>query len=347
VRSIKVARPTINDLAQAAGVSVSTVNRVLAGTEQVRAPTVQLVKDAAERIGFYGLGSIRSQLMARRPRLRFGFLLHQSTRTWYKMLGAALAQAARDVEGCEIESQVLYADDLSPQNLAAKLTELGQTCRAVAVVAPVHPLITQAAEQLEEKHVPIFALISQLSATGSYNYLGLDNWKVGRTSAWAFHNMCRSPGKIGILVGNHRYRCQEMNESGFRSYFREHAAEFQLLEPILTFETAAVAEEMTEKLVQQHPDLKGLYISGGGISGALAALRTSGMAGKITVVGYELMDITRARLLDGTLTMVISHPLQRLAEATLAGMLRAAADGAGAGKQTVVLPFDIYTRENI
>jgi LacI family transcriptional regulator len=31
----------------------------------------------------------------------------------------------------------------------------------------------------------------------------LDNWKVGRTAAWAFDKIIRTPGKIGILVGNH------------------------------------------------------------------------------------------------------------------------------------------------
>jgi LacI family transcriptional regulator len=175
----------------------------------------------------------------------------------------------------------------------------------------------------------------------------LDNWKVGRTSAWAFHNICKQPGKIGILVGNHRYRCQEMNESGFRSYFREFASGFTLLEPLSTFETSAVAEEMTEKLIREHPDLIGLYISGGGISGALNALNSCKMAGRITAVGYELMDVTRAALLDGRLTMVIAHPLQKLAQETIHGMIRACETPSEAGRQTIVLPFDIYTRENI
>ncbi len=74
------------------------------------------------------------------------------------------------------------------------------------------------------------------------SYIGLDNWKVGRTSAWTFANICKAPGKIGILMGNPRYRNQEMNETGFRSYFREHAPDFTLLEPISTFESAAVAQ---------------------------------------------------------------------------------------------------------
>jgi LacI family transcriptional regulator len=55
----------------------------------------------------------------------------------------------------------------------------------------------------------------------------------------------------------------------------------------------------------------------------------------------------RAALLDGTLTMAIAHPLQRMAEATVSAMITATKMGIGAGNQTIVLPFDIYTRENL
>ena len=177
--------------------------------------------------------------------------------------------------------RIEFAQDLSPQYMSAKLRELGSECEAVGVVAAVHPLISQAVDDLKQRGVPVFALISQLSASGSVHYVGLDNWKVGRTSAWAIANICKAPGKLGILVGNHRYRCQEMNESGFRSYFREFAPEFSLLEPLSTYETSAVAQEMTEKLLREHPDLAGLYVAGGGITGAVEALRASGRANEI------------------------------------------------------------------
>jgi LacI family transcriptional regulator len=342
-----MARPTINDLAETAGVSVSTVNRVLAGAENVRAPTVQLVKDAAEKIGFYGLGAIRSQFNAKRPKYRFGFLLLQPSRTFYKMLASELEKRAQQIEDSDVDVTIAFAEDLSPQNFSAKLLELGKTCNAVGVVAAVHPLVSQAVETLEQSNVPVFALISQLSTTGSVNYVGPDNWKAGRTAGWAIANMCKSPGKIGILVGNHRYRCQEMNESGFRSFFREHAPEFALLEPLSTFETSAVAEEITEKLLSEHPDLKGLFIAGGGITGALSALRASGKATGIVTVCHQLMDNTRDALLDGTLSLLLNDPLDRLASETLNGMIRACKSPGDTGRQTTVLPFEIITRENI
>src|SRR6266508_544294 len=96
-------RPTIRDLAEAAGVSVSTVNRILAGDSNVRQVTMTRVRDAAVSIGFYGLGSIHGRVEAARPKYRIGFLLLQPHRVWYKMLAEALARAAEQAVGCEVD----------------------------------------------------------------------------------------------------------------------------------------------------------------------------------------------------------------------------------------------------
>ncbi|MDE2446901.1 MAG: LacI family DNA-binding transcriptional regulator [Alphaproteobacteria bacterium] len=342
-----MARAKISDVAKQAGLSISTVNRVLNEPEKVREETIKAVLQAAEAVGFYGLGTIKSQINTWRPKLRFGFLLLQPTRTFYKMLGAALQAAAEKVEGQRIEVSIIYAEDLSPESLANHLITLGENCDAIGVVAPVHPLITQAVEALAQRNIPVFALITQLSATGSVNYVGFDNWKVGRTAAWVFHKFTKGVGKIGILVGNHRFRCQEMNEAGFRSYFREYAPDTQVLEAISTFETASVAEEMTEKLIHQHSDLSALYVAGGGISGALRALRSTGKAGHVHCIGYQMMESTRQGLLDGSLTLAISYQLEAFAEVTITGMINAQKAGKDATPQTHILPFEIYSRENI
>ncbi len=60
---------------------------------------------------------------------------------------------------------------------------------------------------------------------------------------WIIANMAKRPGKIGIIVGTHRYLCQETAEISFRSYFREHATEFRLLEPLVNLEDARIAHE--------------------------------------------------------------------------------------------------------
>lgn len=345
----KMTRPTIPDLAKAAGVSVATVNRVLAGAGNVRPATQALVQEAAERIGFYGLGAIQAKVSASRPRYRFGFLLLQPHRQFYQNCAAAIRDAAASIaeSGIDVEVRIEFLEDLSPQNTAARALELGERCDSVCITSAVHPVVTQAVEALQGRGLPVFALIAQLSAAGLVHYVGLDNWKVGRTSAWAIEGLCKRPGKIGILMGNPRYRNQEMNESGFRSYFREHGRDFTLLEPLSTHESSAVAEEMTEKLLSRHPDLTSLFVSGGGITGAMRALRASGRASELVVVGYDLMDSTRAGLLDGTLKVVIAHPLRQLAEELVRGMVRATRSPNDGVNHSRIVPFQIYTRENL
>lgn len=340
-------RATIKDVAERAGLSVATVNRVLHDPDKVRRETRESVLAAAEALGFYATGSIRHGLLTTRPRVRIGILLLQRHRVLYRSLAQALEAAARAVRSHEVVLRIHHLDELSPAHVAQQLDALAETASLIGVVAAEHPTVAAAIEALAERSIRVFALISQLTARCGVGYVGLDAWKVGRTAGWLFHHLCRAPGPIGILVGNHRYRCQETNESGFRSYFREHGRGFDLLEARATFETASIAQDVTERLLEQNPTLAGLYVSGGGISGVVAALRASGRARDIVTLGYDLTDVTRAALLDGTINVLISHPLERLARETIAAMLRASDGGPDYPPEQLSLPFDIVTPENL
>ncbi|EPX83206.1 transcriptional regulator, LacI family [Rubellimicrobium thermophilum DSM 16684] len=340
-------RPTLPDLARAAGVSLSTVNRVLHDPAAVRPVTRERVLAAAEAIGFYGLGTIRHGMQAAQPHYRLGILLLQNRRRFYRRLGEALTAEAARWREARIDLDLVFLEDLTPEHVAERLRELACRCESIALVSAQHPVIAQAIDDVGARDVPVTGLITPLTATAAVSFVGLDNWKVGRTAAWAFHHMLPRPGKIGILLGSHRYRNQELNEAGFRSYFREHDPRFVLLDPLSTYEEAAVAREHVETLLRTHPDLSGLFLSGGGITGALAALAAIPRREGFVVVGYELFDDTRAALLDGRLTMVLSHPVEAMARETLATLIRTRLAGPGAGAQSVTLNFDIHTAENI
>jgi len=340
-------RPTIKDLAEEAGVSVSTVNGVLADASSVRKPTRERVRHAAERIGFYGLGTIDHSIRESAGSHRIGILLQQGHRSFYRDLGQVLTKAAEEFQDGRVELVLEFLDDLSPNNVAERLVAIAQDCEAVALVAAEHPLVSEAIDTVLRDGKPVAGLVAPLSARGNVGYVGLDHWKVGRTAAWAFDRMCKTPGEIGILVGNHRYRNQDLNESGFRSYFREHNSGFTLLEPRSTYESAAAAREMTEELFRDHPNMCGLFISGGGITGALAALRDLSPGKDFVSVGYELIDVTRAALIDNVLTMAICHPMEALAREAIASLVRAKRTGPNKGALSATLNFEIYTSENV
>lgn len=337
-------RATIDDLAARSGVSVSTIDRIMNGRDKVRAETVARVLAAAEDLQFYGLPTLRERLNLTRPKARLGFLLQQSNRTFYQMIAEALRQAA--AESAEpLDVVIEHMDDLSPEAVSDAIQRLGGQVQALAVVSAEHARISHAIEALSSRGVSTYGLISELSAACDVGYVGLDNWKVGRTAAWAMTRFCRQPGRVGMLVGNNRYRCQEMNESGFRSYCREHATGFTLLEPLQSFEDRYIAREVTEQFLQREPALVGFYVAGGGVIGAMEALRASGRKDDIVTIGHELTEHRRIGIMDGVLSMVLSLPIPRLASEAVAQMLRDIQQGTAPGKR--ILNFDVYGPENI
>ena len=340
-------RPTVQDLSKAAGVGLSTIDRVLNGRGRVRQGTAQRVLEAAEKIGFYAEGSIRARIAARRPTCNLGFLLLEKNNRFYDNLAHELRAAAAAFEPAKVTVDIEFITDLSPDSVAAKIVAIGKRSHVVGIVATQHPATARAIEHLRERGVPTFGLISEISAQCSVGYVGSDNWKVGRMAGWAISKICRRPGKLAIFVGNHRYRCQEVNEIAFRAYFREHAPEFEILEPHSTWEDNDVAEQLTLDLLLREPNLAGLYVAGGGIDGVIKALRTAQKSDRVASVGYQITETTRAALADGVMSFVISHPVKAIAREAVLAMTGAMAHGPDNLLASIAVPMDIFTSENI
>ncbi len=340
-------RPNALDLAKAAGVGLSTIDRVLNGRSRVRPDTAQRVLDAAEKIGFYAEGSIRARIIERRPACNLGFLLLQKNNRFYDNLAHELRAAAIAFDAAKVSVDIDYLTDLAPDIVAAKIVAMGKKAKVVGVVATQHPTIARAIEYLREKGVPTFALLSEFSAQCSVGYVGCDNWKVGRTAGWAISTICKKPGKIAIFVGNHRYRCQELNEIAFRAYLREHAPDFEILEPRSTWEENEVAEKLTQELLVSEPDLAGLYVAGGGLDGVIKALREMPGNRDLVTIGYQNTDTTRLALHDGVLKFVISNPVKAIAREAISAMTNAISYGPDNLLPSIAVPMEVFTPENI
>lgn len=342
-------RPTIADLAQAAGVSVATVNRILAGNETVRAATIERVRDAADRIGFYGLGVIEARKNAALPRYRLGFLLQQSTRDLYRLFGENIIAAAKRRRDERVEPVVDFVDQLEPGRIAERLGALGRACDAVAIIAGDHPLIGQQIAALRAQGTPVVAYITDLSAPDRAGYVGLDNWKLGRTAAWFIAQTTHAPGRIALFIGNHRYQCQDISDASFRSYIREHAPHLQVDDSRPTHEEPAEAWRIVRELLHAGDDLRGIYIAGGGISGVLRALREAPAHKRqgVRIVCRDIGPETRKGLTEGLITAALCHPLHQSSDELIDTMIAALHSRNQAAILQRVVPLEIITPESI
>ncbi|MDI7861570.1 LacI family DNA-binding transcriptional regulator [Rhizobiaceae bacterium n13] len=339
-------RPTIQDVAKAAGVSVATVDRVLNGRMKVREETARKVYDAARTIGYHGLELIRHRMQADLPAMTFGFLFQKRRQPFYQTFAEEARKAVESCNKVRGTAVIDFTDEPSTEAVLEKLSELSKRVDAVALVSPDHHSVTTRVSELRTQGKPVFSLLSDFAQGVRNHYIGLNNIKVGRTAAWFISRTAPRPGKVALFVGSFRWHGHELRETGFRSFFREYAPEFEVLDTYVNLDTRGVTEEAASGLLRRQPDLTGLYVAGGGMEGAIKALREWAPNPLPAVVVNELTADSSAALQDHLIVAAISTPLAKLSRQLVDMMAQAKLGGEEATPGQLFLPFDVHVPES-
>jgi LacI family transcriptional regulator len=340
-------RSTIHDVAREAGLSTATVDRVLNAREKVREETARKVYEAARAVGYHAASLIGQRMQADLPRLRLGVVLHKERQSFYQNFKAEMERAVTLATGVRASVIVTFASSQSPGDFVAQMEALVGRVDVIAATAVTHPEVTEAVIRLNAKGIPVFALLNDFGQGVRQNYLGLNNLKIGRIAAHMIATASHHAGKIAIFVGGYRWHGHELRETGMRSYFREHAPHFQLLDTLVNLETRQLTYEATLDLLGRHPDLRGIYCAGGGMEGAIAALREARQPEEVALVVNELTPESRAALISRYVTMVIGTPLPRLCTDLVALAADAVQNGITPVQGQHFLPPDLYLPESV
>jgi LacI family transcriptional regulator len=339
-------RPTMADVAREAGVSLSTVDRVLNLRADVRTDTAHRIATAAARLGFHAKGVIEQRVLNDKPTVRLGFLLQKSGVAFYQGLAQALSNAATTFTRARIRVVIGYLDDLDPATVAQRVLALGEQVDGVGMVAVDHPLVREAIGRLRGAGVPVVALISELAGPADGSYVGVDSRLMGRTAGWFVSRLVRAPGSAAVMVSSQRFQCQELCELSFRSYLSNHSSDWELLASRLTLEDDDFAYGNALDLLSGEPDLSALYVAGGGVAGVLRALRELKQQ-EIrlpVVVCHDLTPLTREALKTDLVQAVLSHPVVEVAEQAMQTLVTAVSDPNLVAR--VLLPIQITVSES-
>lgn len=331
-------RPKIADIAKAAGVSVASVNRFLSRPTSVKASAAAKISDALDSAG-YPVG--RSTSGKHIGTVRLAFLLPLGTGPYGLPLSYAIRQRA---ELSHRDTEVIVEHFGAHDCLAKLVLELAATFHAICICSGVDALLSDAFAHAQDKGVGIFAIGSPQAE--NIRYFGIDHWKVGRTAAWLFENLCRKAGPIGAILGAYRCLDHEMQEAGLRSYFRESDKSFNLMEPWLTGTNAQLTEEAADHLLSPDMNLAGIYASGGAVPALLRAHRRQDGRRDIVVLTSDAFEEARPALIDGVITASLSPPLDQIAVEALS-LMEAHALGLDTAAPRVTVRPILYTLENI
>lgn len=306
-------RPNQFDIARRAGVGIATVDRVLNGRRKVKAETAERVYQAAIDVGYHAAPLIRHRIDQSAPEMTFGFVLPKQNQPFYASLSKALTDEVTAYHGIRGKAVFRYAKTQSPKEFADHFAALQDKVDVIGASAINHDRVSQAVAAARNAGTPTFAMLNDFALDSRVTYIGLDNYKLGRLAGWIMTNVVSGAGTIAVLVGSSLWHGHQLRETGLRAYFRERAPNLRLQDTLLNLETRQVTYEVVLEILETLPDLRGIYIAGGGVEGAVQALRENCAPADIKLVVHPLTEEIRGALRDEYITSIISTPVQTLA----------------------------------
>jgi LacI family transcriptional regulator len=340
-----MSRPTVHDVANAAGVSLATVDRVLNGRAGVRQDTANRVHAAIQKLGYVRDTSAAN--LARQREYRFAVILPQDSSQFTETLKDALAEASTSqiADRVSVTVKLVLPDD--PHAVARELHAL-RSARpdGVAIMAQETPQVRDAVARLKADGIAVAALISDLPSSGRDFFVGVNSESAGRTAALLMGRFVKhSAGKIMVITNSMISRDSIDRRLGFDSIMLREFPELEVLPSVETHNDPARARAIIGRILAAHDDLVGVYSMGSGNRVLLEALRAPGRLQGLVYIGHELTPFTRAALVSGEMSAVIAQNVGHLARSALR-VLRAKCDGVAIFESQERIRIDIITREN-
>lgn len=301
----------IREIAQQAGLSEATVDRVLNRRGGVRTSTVQEVQRAVE-----DLRRQRSQLRLVGRTFLVDLVMHSPAR-FSGTVRKALERQLPLLQPATFRSRFHLWESGTPGELAAVLDRIAaRSSHGVILKAPDVPEVVDAVARLADRGVPVVTLVTDLPASRRVAYVGMDNRAAGATAAYLVRQwLGEAPGAVLVTLSSSFFRGEEEREIGFRTAMRAGAAGGtsgggrQLVDITETEGLDDVLRALAVAALRAHPDLVAAYSIGGGNQAIVDAFDELGRDCRV-LVAHDLDDDNLRLLHRRRVSAVLHHDLR-------------------------------------
>ena len=297
----------VREIAQQAGLSEATVDRVLHGRGGVRPSTVAEVNQAIEDLS-------RQQTQLRLNGRTFLIdVVVDSPRRFSAEVQQALEEVLPGLHPAVIRSRFHFTDSVPVAEQVKTLDAIAKRgSHGVILKAPDAPAMNAAVERLIDARIPVITLVTDLPASHRQAYVGLDNRSAGSTAAYLVDRwMGDVAGSVLVTRGDSSFRGEDEREMGFRSTLRTIAPERRIVELLNPATDERVRHLMVTEALISHPDVVGVYAmyAFGADRVMVEAFAAVGRACRV-VIAHDLTKDNLTLLDEGRLSAILHHDLR-------------------------------------
>lgn len=342
-------RVTIKQIAEQAGVSRGTVDRVLNHRGKVRPEVEDRVRRIARELG-YRPNILGRALGMNRNHVKIGVIAQAADTPFIKAVLRGVGKAAREAETYGAEVLVKEISGISAQKTLEAMEEMReQGAKAIAMMPVEDDRVRQRINRfVREYEIPVVTFNSDLEGTGRLCFVGQHALRCGQTAAGLMGEFFRERGgKIAVISGFASNTSLSNRVRGFRQVMEEQFPDIQLLDTAYCEENEEKARILTQAILKENPDLGGIYMTCFGEEGVCSALREQGRDQTLIMVASDLMGKNYERLREGVINLLIGQEAQEQGYEPVMILYRLLFNGEKPAREYLYTDIVIKTKYNI
>ncbi|MGC4018097.1 MAG: LacI family DNA-binding transcriptional regulator [Muricomes sp.] len=299
---------TLQQIADAAGVSRRTVDRALKDQGRVRPEVAEKIKKLAEEMGYHPNQAGRALALARNP-IKVGVITQSSETPFMKEVLVGVNDARKRVRRNGADVEICRIDGVDARQVIACMEKLRDSgVRGLAMVPAEDEGIRLEIDRLsEEEHIPVVTFNSDVSDSSRICFVGQNNKKAGQTAAGLMADCLKSHEQIAIITGSAGNPALNSRVKGFKETLSELRPDLIVNQVYYIADDELQAEEITVKLLNEFPQTKGIFVSAPAVLGVCRALQKKGVEREITVIANDVLDENVKLLEEGTINYLIGQ----------------------------------------
>ena len=339
-------RPTTKDLAQAAGVSLATVDRVLNARPNVSKRSIVKVNEAIERIGF--VRNIAAVSLVRNKTYKVRFVLPTDGDQYLRALLSQVEQADIDLRQELAAADVVQLPMHNPHTVANYLSSLDNTdVDGVAIMAPESPQVRDAMTRLGERNIKVVQFLSGQEKHEELDFVGVDNFAAGATAARLIGRFLhQEDGKIMVISDTMQSRASIERRLGFDRLINSEFSRFAVLPSLETYGDKERTKRIVTRQFERHNDIVALYVISPEARVPLKKVAASTDLENLVTIVHERTPFSEAALLRGEIDAIIGQdPVNAVRNSVK--ILRARSDNRAPNVGQDKLRIDIVLKDNL
>ncbi|WP_275786968.1 LacI family DNA-binding transcriptional regulator [Pararhizobium gei] len=300
-------RPTTKDLAEAAGVSLATVDRVLNDRANVSKKTYRLVNEAIEKIGFFKNPAAVN--LARNKTYRFRFVLPTAGDQYLQELLQRVEEAKDALQSDLTAVEAVRIPIGDPHSVAKYLSAIdANTMDGVAIMAPESPQVRDAMARLLERGIKVVQFLSGQEKLENTDFVGIDNFAAGATAGKIIGRFLRGEaGRIMVVAETMMAQDSIERRLGFDSIINSQFPHLKSLPSLETYGDEKRARTIIQRTLENNVDITAAYVLSAEARVPIAAIGQNGDLARLTVVVHERTPFTEDALRKEQIDAIIAQ----------------------------------------